>query len=247
MAKIVTKNIPTPHINAKAGQIAKRVIMPGDPKRAQWIAETFLTNPKLVSDVRGILAYTGKYKNVPVTVMAHGMGIPSACIYTYELFNFYGVDVIYRIGSCGVTNKAGVKVGSVVLASKAWSDTPTACMRVHPVNNYFYPTTSCVKNIESVAKKHKIAYSKQPVICENFFYKEPAKGSKFKLPCEVIEMESWGIFLNAKLANKHAACLLTVSDNIQTHESMSAIERQTSFKDMVKLALESVILEKVKK
>ena len=245
----LSHKIPTPHIGAKYKQIAKRVIMPGDPKRAKWIADNYLTNAKLVSDVRGMLAFTGTYKNTQVTVMAHGMGIPSACIYTYELFKFYDVDVIYRIGSCGATNKSGCELGDVVLVQKAFSDTVLGkWMRIRPVNHYFYPTACCNKNIKATAKKLKVKVHEQPAFCENFFYTEPEKTVKnVKAPCEIWEMESWGIFLNAQLTSKKAACLLTVSDNVNTGKAMTALQRQTTFKNMVKLALESIVNEKVTK
>jgi len=243
------KNLtPTPHNAAKYGQIAKRVIMPGDPKRAEWIAKTYLTNPKLVSDIRGTYAFTGKYKNVPVTVMAHGMGIPSIYIYSYELFNFYDSEVIYRVGSCGVTNKANCNVGDVVLAKYGWSDingsTWTGVKR--DKRHIFYPTKCCLNNIMATAKKLKINYHLLPVLSSNFFYnKMDAETQTKKTGCNVLEMESYGLFMCAKGAGKKAACLLTVSDNIETGVAMTALERQTTFKTMIKLALESIIKEKV--
>ena len=248
MAKKFHKNlinvVPTPHIRAKLGQIASRVLMPGDPKRAKWIADNYLTGAKLVSDVRGIFAYTGKYKNTNVTVMAHGMGIPSIYIYTYELFKFYNAKVIYRIGSCGATHKSGCDVGDVVLVNKAYADIPVSkWIKIKPVNHCFNPDASCNKNIRETAKALNIKYSEQPALCQTFFYSEAPAGAK--LPCEILEMESWGLFLTAKMFNRKAACLLTVSDDVTDGVGMTWQERQTSFKTMVKLALEAIIKEKV--
>lgn len=246
--QVVHKNIPTPHNTAKYGEIAKRCIMPGDPKRATWIAQTFLTNPKLVSDVRGIVAYTGKYKNVPVTVMAHGMGIPSICIYTWELYKFYGTEVIYRIGSAGCHNEANVNVGDVVLAKSSFNDLPfekwldLKCTIPHTL----FPTADSNKLILKVAKANKIAVKELPTHANNFFYNAITKKRKVAIThCYVDEMEAFGLFLNAKKLHKKAACLLTISDNIDTHEAMSAYDRQTKFANMVHLALEAIIKEKI--
>lgn len=238
----------TPHIGARKGQIAKRVLMPGDPKRAQWIAKTYLKKAKLVNDVRGMLAYTGYYKNKPVTVMAHGMGLPSVCIYSHELYSFYGVKVIYRIGSCGVGNKAKVNVGDVILASWAYATTPIKpWLKVKPDGkNIMLPTKSCNDNIIKTAKKHHIVYHLKGVVCEDFFYKDtPINIIHKRTGTSVLEMESFGLFLEAKRMKRKAACLLTVSDNIDTGMALSPEARATTFTDMVELALESIINEKV--
>lgn len=238
----------TPHISAHKGQIAKRVLMPGDPKRAEWIAKTFLTKPKLVSDVRGMLAFTGTYKKVPVTVMAHGMGIPSVCIYAHELFSFYGVEAIYRVGSCGVTNDAKCKLGDVVLAKSCWSDVPIKhWTKVKPdAPNRFNPTKSSMDIITKTAKKIGIDYKLRDAFSATFFYNSATFAETKKLSgTSVSEMEGFGLFLEAKSHKKKAACLLTVSDNMESGESMTALARATTFKDMVELALESIIKEKV--
>lgn len=238
----------TPHIGAHKGQIAKRVLMPGDPKRAEWIAKTFLKNPKLVSDVRGMLAFTGKYKNVPVTVMAHGMGIPSICIYAHELYSFYGVQAIYRVGSCGVTNAAKAKLGEVILASSCWSDVPIKhWTKVKPdAQCKFYPTKSSFDLILKTAKKLHISVKKRPAFSATFFYNSASfeKSRELSGTC-VHEMEGFGLFLEAKSHKRKAACLLTVSDNMQSGESMSAKARATTFHDMAELALEAIIKERV--
>lgn len=238
----------TPHIGAHKGQIAKRVLMPGDPKRAEWIAKKFLKNAKLVSDVRGMLAFTGKYKNVPVTVMAHGMGIPSICIYAHELFSFYGVEVIYRVGSCGVTNKARAKLGDVILTSSCWSDVPIKhWTKVKPDGpNLFRPTKSSIELIKKTAKKIGVFYRMMPAFSATFFYNSATFEQTRKLSGTCVsEMEGFGLFLEAKSHKKKAACLLTVSDNMETQERMSALARQTTFYDMCELAIESIIKERV--
>lgn len=238
----------TPHNGARRGQIAKRVIMPGDPKRATWIATTFLKNAKLVNDVRGILAYTGTYKNVPVTVMAHGMGIPSVCIYTHELYDFYKVKVIYRIGSCGVCNKAKCNLGDVILVKYAWADVNIKdWMKVKlDKPHILFPTKSCLENIKKTAKQLNVVYREKPVTCDLFFYKDISmKKYVEKTGCYILEMESWGLFLEAKRAKAKSACLLTVSDNVDSGEGMSPEARATTFTDMVELALESIIKERV--
>jgi len=246
---MANKNLtPTPHNRAKKGEIAKRCIMPGDPKRATWIAKTFLTNPKLVTDVRGIVAFTGKYKGVPVTVMAHGMGIPSICIYATELYKFYDVKVIYRVGSCGVTTKSGCKVGEVVLAKYGWCDLNPALWTNTKEDkpHIFLPTKACQQNIIKTAKKLNINYHELPVVSSNFFYNTIKLDKLTKYTkCQVMEMESYGLFMCAKQFKKSAACLLTVSDNIQTGDIMPSAARETSFKEMITLALESIIKEKI--
>lgn len=238
----------TPHICAHRGQIAKRVLMPGDPKRAEWIAKTYLTKPKLVSDVRGMTSYTGKYKGVEVTIMPHGMGIPSICIYAHELFSFYGVEVIYRVGSCGVTNAANCKLGDVVLTSSCWSDVPIKhWTKVKPdAPNRFYPTKCCIDNIKKTAKRIGIGFKERPAFSATFFYNSATFAQTKKLSgTSVSEMEGFGLFLEAKSHKRKAACLLTVSDNMESGESMSAKARATTFHDMAELALEAIIKEKV--
>ena len=238
----------TPHIAAKKEWIAKRVLMPGDPKRAEWMARTFLKHPRLINKVRGNLGYTGTYKGVPVTIMAHGMGIPSLCIYAHELFSFYGAKVIYRVGSCGVYNKAKCNLGDVVLAKYGWSDIP-----IRPwINtktdktNVFFPSKTSNALIKKTAKELNINLKERIAFASTFFYNCSNCKEIFKLTgTSVVEMESFGLFMEAKINKGHAACLLTVSDNIDTRQAMTPHERQTTFVDMARLALESIIKEKI--
>lgn len=241
-------NNSTPHIEAHAKQIAKRVLMPGDPKRAEWIAKTFLKDAKLVSQVRGMSTFTGTYKGVPVTIMPHGMGIPSICIYVHELFSFYNVQVIYRIGSCGVTNAAKAKLGDVILAKSCWSDVPIKHWTKVKTDakNTFYPTKSSIDLIKKTAEELGIVYLERDAFSATFFYNSSTFDRTKKLTgTSVSEMEGFGLFLEAKSHKRKAACLLTVSDNMETGESMSALARATTFRDMAELALESIIREKV--
>lgn len=238
----------TPHIGARKGQIAKRVLMPGDPKRAQWIANKYLTNAKLVNDVRGMLAFTGAYKKVPVTVMAHGMGIPSICIYTHELFTFYGAKAIYRVGSCGVTNKAKAKLGDVILCSSCWSDIPIKHWTKTKVDakNKFFPTPCTQTLIKKTAKKLGIELKERPAFSSSFFYSQATFEETLRLTgTSVSEMEGFGLFMEGKTHKGHVACLLTVSDNVEIGEEMTPQARATTFDEMVLVALESIIREKI--
>lgn len=238
----------TPHIGAKKGQIAKRVLMPGDPKRAEWIAKTFLKNPKLVNDIRGMLAFTGTYRNIPVTIMASGMGIPSLCVYVHELFTFYGAKAIYRVGSCGVTNKAKCNLGDVILCSSCWSDMPIKhwTKTKTDAKNRFYPTKASNKLILETAKKLGTEIKIRDSFSASFFYNSATIDETLKITgTSVTEMEGFGLFLEGKTHKGHVACLLTVSDNVENKEAMTPLARQTTFYDMAELALESITREKI--
>ena len=233
----------TAHNTAKKGEIAKIVLMPGDPLRAKWIANEFLSDAKLVNEVRGMLAFTGKYKDKEITVMGHGMGIPSIGIYSYELFNEYDVDVIVRIGSAGSYCKE-VNVGDLILATTCYSDSTYAqLIGIEAKENILSASNDVCEKIINTAKELNSKLVKGCVHSSDVFYgsihslEELVKRTK----SQVVEMESFGLYANAIKLNKKAATLLTCSDSLVTHESMSAIDRQFKFKDMVKLALESAL------
>lgn len=231
----------TPHNSAKLGEIAKAVLMPGDPLRAKWIAENFLTNAKLVNEVRGMYCYTGYYKDMKISIMAHGMGIPSIGIYSYELYKFYDVDLIIRIGSTGAyTND--VKVNDVVLVNETYSESTYAkVLGVKTKNKMIKPTKRINNAIIATAKEKKIDLVVGRCHATDVFYRSTSLEElieKTKSIC--VEMESFGLFANAKLLNKQAATILTCSDSLVTGESLDPILRQTSFKKMVLLALDSV-------
>ncbi len=234
----------TAHNSAKKDEIAKIVIMPGDPLRAKWIAENFLDNPKLVNEVRGMLAYTGEYKNKKITVMGHGMGIPSIGIYSYELFSdrFYDVDAIIRIGSCASWDE-NIKLGDVVVVKEAYSKSTFADMvGVETKNNLLYPTKKLLDIVLETAKNRKIKTVSTRAYSGDTFYSKDGYKEKVKYSgAKVAEMESFGLYANAITTKKDALCILTVSDNSITREAMNPIDRQTTFKNMVTLALESAL------
>ena len=238
--------IPTPHIGATKSEIAKYVLMPGDPQRAKYIAKKYLYNPKLVTSIRGILGYTGFYKQKKITIIAHGIGIPSIGIYAYELFHFYGVNTIYRIGSAGSYQK-NIGIGNIILVKKAWSDSNVS--KWWNINederNIFYPTKKCNDNIKKTKKRLKINVLQENVSSEDCFYKDYSilEARKIMGNVNVCEMEAYALFALAKKFNKKAACLLTISDNLITKISMSHKQRVNKFNKMIKLSLEAMIKE----
>ncbi|NLM62837.1 MAG: purine-nucleoside phosphorylase [Mollicutes bacterium] len=232
----------TPHIEAKKEDIAKIVLMPGDPLRAKFIAENYLTDYKLINQVRGMLGYTGYYKGKKVTVMGSGMGIPSMGIYSYELFKFYDVDTIIRIGSCGAYTK-DLNLFDLILVNESYSISTYAFDQ----NGYEGKIIEASKilNDKIINKAHELnlKINTARIHCSDVFYKEtnPFKKLYEKHGCLAVEMESFALFHNAKILNKKAACILTVSDNLETKEETTSIERQTAFTTMIKLALESIL------
>lgn len=232
------------HNEAKLGDIAKTVLMPGDPMRAKYIAENFLEDYRLVNSVRGMYAYTGKYKGKEVTVMASGMGMPSIGIYCYELYKFYEVENIIRIGSCGGHTK-DLKVLDIVLVANSYTEgnfaknlTGTEC---HFIESSHYLNDI----IESTAKEIGQDYIKGNMACTECFdpYLDDPMSFINRIPEEYhamgSEMESFALFYTAKHMNKNAACLLTVSDSICYSEELTSEQRQNSMNGMIKLALES--------
>lgn len=234
----------TPHISAKEGDFAKTVLMPGDPLRAKFIAETFLEDARLVTSVRNILGYTGTYKGVPVSVMASGMGIPSIGIYSNELFMFYGVENIMRIGSAGAYSEK-LDVQDVVLAEYAFSDSTYAKWTSGIDDNIIYPTPVLNEHIMKTAQQLGIDCKLAKVHSSDAFYTDPDVGGwqalKERTGTDCVEMESFGLFHNANRLGKRAACILTISDSFCTEKALSAEDRQNSFTTMMKLALESAI------
>ena len=235
----------TPHNQAEKGEIAKKVLMPGDPLRAKFIAENFLTDAKLVNEVRGAYAYTGTYKGEKVTVMASGMGMPSIGIYSYELFSVYDVDQIIRIGSAGAYVPE-LNLGDVVLEESAWSESTFA----HTQNGYdkdtIYPDPELNARILEAAKRNNITVKPVKVHSSDVFYSEPGMDSfqeiYAKHGSECVEMESFALFHNAKVLGKKAACLLTISDSFITGEKATVEERQEAFGNMMKVALKTAAM-----
>ena len=231
----------TPHNEAKKEDIAKTVLMPGDPLRAKFIAETFLEDYKLVNTVRNIFAYTGTYKGKKVTVMASGMGMPSIGIYSYELFKFYDVDTIIRIGSAGAYTDE-LNLYDVVLVDGSYSESTFAKTQAGEERNILYGNKEINEHIKEVAKRMNIDLHFHNIHSSDVFYKENDNFRELfdKYGCYAVEMESFALFHNANVLGKKAACLLTISDNLVTHAETTSEERQNSFKQMLELALESV-------
>ncbi|QCZ36992.1 purine-nucleoside phosphorylase [Mycoplasma nasistruthionis] len=229
----------TPHINAPKGSIAKTVIMPGDPLRAKFIAETFLDPGYVqVNSVRNMFMFTGTYKGKPVTVAGSGMGCPSIGIYSYELFKFYDVDRIIRIGSAG-SYKADLGLYEVVLASEAYAD-GDAFRRIAlgKEGNVAFPSANLNNEIKAIAKDLNIPLNEGRVHSSDVFYSVvPVQQRIEDTQSLCVEMESYALFTNAEATGKEAACLLTISDNLITHEETSAEERQTAFTKMMEIAL----------
>lgn len=230
-------NIPTPHITAKEGDFAKTVLMPGDPLRAKFIAENFLENPVLVNNVRGVQGYTGTWQGKRVSVMASGMGIPAIGIYSYELYNFYGVEAIIRIGSAGMISQS-LKVRDIVAGMSAYTNSGfgkqfgfDGC--VAPCCDYGL-LKSAIEAGEAIGQ-HIVPGA---IYSSDCFYDESAPLGKLqKLNVLAVEMEAAGLYMNAARAGKKALALLTISDNPFTGEGLTAEERQNTFTNMVKIAL----------
>ncbi|MDO4647967.1 MAG: purine-nucleoside phosphorylase [Eubacteriales bacterium] len=232
-------SIPTPHITAKLGDIAKKVLMPGDPLRAQFIAENYLENPVCFNTIRGMLGYTGTYKGKPVSVMGSGMGMPSIGIYSYELYNFYEVDEIIRIGSAGALQD-DINVMDIVLAQAACTDSNYGAQFNLP--GTFAPISSfeLLSRAVEVAKEQGTPVHVGNVVSHDAFYSDdptvPESWRKMGVLCA--EMECAGLFMNAARAGKKALGILTISDHMFREEAISAEERQTTFRKMMELALE---------
>lgn len=231
-------NYPTPHINASPDDFAKTVLMPGDPLRAKFIAENFLQNAKLVNNVRGIQGYTGDYNGTRVSVMASGMGMPSMGIYSYELYNFFGVDNIIRIGSAGAMQE-NIKVRDIVIGMGACTNSNYASQYNLP--GTFAPVCSyeLLKKCTETAQDLGVKYHVGNLLSSDTFY--GGDSSAFaKMGVMAVEMEAAALYMNALACGKNALAICTVSDHLITGEATTAEERQTSFTDMMTLALKTV-------
>lgn len=233
----------TPHIEAKKEEIADIVIMPGDPLRAKYIAESFLENYKLVSSIRNIYAYTGTYKGKRITVMASGMGNASMGIYSYELLKFYDVDSIIRIGTCGAYSK-DLNLMDMILVEKSYSNSSFAKVQNGTVDNIICSSNNLNNTIISVADALDYKISCGTIYCSDVFYSDnnDFKELNEKCGCLGVEMESFALFHNAKVLNKQASCILTVSDSFVYDGILTPEQRQNSLNNMIKLALESAII-----
>ena len=235
--------IPTPHIEVKDKELfAKTVIMPGDPLRAKMIAETYLQSPQLINTVRNMLAYTGTYHGKKVTIMGHGMGIPSAGIYSAELFNNYDVDKIIRIGSCG-SYVADINIYDVVLVTESYCESDFVEIVTGQKTRTAKPSAKLTDHIAFTAERMQIPLPKAKVHCADVFYRKNFDDYKMiekKYGCRVVEMESVAIFANAQAYGKEAACLLSVTDDFITKEATTSEQRLHALTQMIEIALNSV-------
>ena len=241
-------NYPTPHIKATPEDFGKTVLMPGDPLRAKFIAENFLEEAKLVNNVRGIHGYTGYYKDKKISVMASGMGMPSIGIYSYELFNFFDVDNIIRVGSAGGMCEK-VKVRDIIIAQGACTDSNYA----HTFNlpGTFAPIADykLLKAAADIAEDMKLSYVVGNVISSDTFYNDNENIPDGMTSADLwrkmgvlgVEMEAAALYMNAARSGKNALAILTVSDHLVTGEALSSDDRQNSFTDMMKLSLETAV------
>ncbi len=232
-------NTPTPHIEARPGDIADTVLMPGDPLRAKFIAETYLENPVCFNQVRNMLGFTGVYQGKRISVMGGGMGMPSIGIYSYELFHFYGVETIIRIGSAGGLGK-NVKLRDVVIGM-------AYCTHSNYASQYHLPGTiapiadfSLLRRAVEAAERKGISPVVGNLLSSDIFYNaDPTGSAKWRdMGVLAVEMESAALYLNAMQAGKKALCICTISDHLFTKESLSSLDRQVSFREMMEIALE---------
>ncbi len=233
--------MPTPHIEVKnEGIIAKTVLMPGDPLRAKFIAEKFLENVEQFNTVRNMFGFTGTYKGRKISVMGSGMGMPSIGIYSYELYNAYGVENIIRIGSCGAYTDQ-LDLYDVLLVTEAWSESSYAKVQSGYDKDFIEADAELNSRIEGVAKELNIPVRSGRIHSSDVFYRENFKefeGIRDNHGCMAVEMESFALFANAKVLGKKAACLLTVSDSLVTGQLTTSEERQNAFTKMMEVALE---------
>ena len=232
---------PTPHIDASPEDIAKTVLMPGDPLRSEFIAKNYLDSPVLFNNVRGVQGYTGKYRGVPVSVMASGMGMPSIGIYSYELYNFFGVENIIRVGSVGAMQE-NIRLRDIVMGMGA-------CTESGFVNQYHLPGVfSPIADFRLLcaavkqAKKLGVNYHVGNLLSsDHFYYDDPEDNVKWrKMQVMAVEMEAAALYMNAARAGKCALAICTVSDHLISHEALTTGERQTSFNQMIEVALNTV-------
>lgn len=231
-------NIPTPHISAKLGDFADTVLMPGDPLRAKFIAENFFENPVLVNNVRGVHGYTGTYKGKRVSVMASGMGMPAIGIYSHELFNFYDVKNIIRVGSAGAINQ-DLQLRDIVIGMSSCTDSNFAHQFDLPGN--YAPTASfeLVRKAVEQAEKMNVRHTVGSLYSSDVFYDDSASLGKWqKMGVLAVEMESAALYMEAARAGKNGLCICTISDNPFTGEACTSEERQTTFTQMMEIALE---------
>jgi purine-nucleoside phosphorylase len=233
-------NTPTPHIGAQIGEIARTVLMAGDPLRAKFMAESFLDNPVQFNNIRGMLGFTGTYNGKKVSVMGHGMGIPSIGIYTYELFNFYDVETIIRIGSAGSYSR-DLHVGDLILAMGACTDSNYGSQFGLPGTFAPLADFKLLRGAAEACDSLGIRYKVGNVLSSDVFYSETPQADKWiKMGVLAVEMEAAALYMNAARAGKRALTICTISDHVILGENTSPEEREKTFTDMMKVALSLV-------
>ena len=233
-------NTPTPHIGAQIGEIARTVLMAGDPLRAKFMAESFLENPVQFNSIRGMLGYTGTYKGKRVSVMGHGMGIPSIGIYTYELYNFYDVETIIRIGSAGSYSR-DLHVGDLILAMGACTDSNYGSQFGLPGTFAPLADFKLLRGAAEACEELGIRYKVGNVVSSDVFYAETPQADKWiKMGVLAVEMEAAALYMNAARAGKRALTICTISDHVILGENTSPEEREKTFTGMMKVALSLV-------
>lgn len=232
----------TAHNEANIGDIAKTVIMPGDPLRAKMIAETYLENYKLVNQIRNMYAYTGTYKGKEITVMASGMGMPSIGIYSYELFHNYGVDRIIRVGTAG-SYVRDLNLFDILLVNQSYTDSSYGFVQNGDTTQTLDASPILNNTIQKKAEETHIPLTIGNVYCSDVFYKEHDNFKEMyqKYGCISCEMESFALFHNAKLFGKEAACVLTISNSFVTNEETTSEQRQNAFTSMIELVLNAIL------
>ena len=231
---------PTPHIGAEYGSVAETVLMAGDPLRAKFIAENFLKDPVQFNSVRGMLGFTGTYKGRRVSVMGHGMGIPSIGIYTWELFSFYGVETIIRVGSAGSYDQE-LQLGDLVLAQGACTDSNYGAQFELPGTFAPIADFDLLRRAAEACEKFGYHYKVGNVLSSDAFYCHHSKAGNWqKMGVLAVEMEASALYMNAAFLGKRALAMCTISDHILTGEEMSAEERLTTFTHMMEVALSLV-------
>ena len=229
----------TAHNEAEKGEIARIVLMPGDPLRARHIAQTYLDQPVQFNAVRGMLGYTGEYRGRKVSVMGSGMGMPSIGIYSYELFRFYDVDAIIRVGSAGAY-VSELNLFDLVLADSAWSESTYALAQSGESQDVQQPDPQLNEIIRSAAHKLQVPLHEGRIHSSDVFYHEQDELARYSSHgCVCVEMESFALFHNARVCGKQAACLLTISDSLISGVQTSAAQRERAFGQMMETALES--------
>lgn len=230
----------TPHIEAQKEDISNTVIMPGDPLRAKYIAENFLTDYKLVNSIRGMFAYTGFYKGKKLTVMAHGMGNASMGIYSYELFKFYDVQNIIRIGTIGAYSE-NLNLTDLILVDKSYSETSYGKEQNNSLEKLISSNSKLNEIIKNTAKKLNFNLHFGNVHCSDVFYSDIDYSKALDYNCLGVEMETYALFHNANILNKNASCILCVSNSFVKPDELSPKERQTSLNNMILLSVESAV------